>query len=453
MSEALARATQDEIASLEGPLLVAASGGADSTALACLAAAAAPDRVTLAHVEHGWSDAGPALRHAVEALGERLGVPVRVRALPATPARAGVEGGARAARYDALAALADGGLVLTGHTATDDVETALMRLARGTGLRGLGGAQRLGQVRTARVARPLLGWTREQVRSWLTQRAIAWVEDPTNAALERSRNLARHVVLPALSKIGDAAALHRSVDVLRDDAEALRWWASGTRSALTVWRSDEALELHAEALSRLPAPVRRAVLRDATAAVGACAVDRDGIDRLDALVAAKPGSTATARRCRAERGWLHLRIAAVDDPRQPLIWPRPPAAVALEREARFGEWKIVQAGAGEGADFVLDPGRAEGPLVLRGVAPDEPFVARGTGREQAAGAWAAERARSPWRDAHLTGVCDDRGPLWLLGVRPGARAAADPGSVGLRLRVETPHSVLAFLRDPPTLRR
>ncbi len=445
--------TRARIAAIDGPIVVAASGGADSTALSELAHEAAPGRVRLVHVEHGWSDAGPALRAQVEAHASILGVPVVVVPLGSLPARQGVEGAARAARYEALAAVADGATILTGHTADDDIETVLFRLARGTGVAGLRGAQPEGVVGSARVVRPMLAWTRRGVRDWLTSRGLTWREDPTNADVTRARNRVRRDIVPALCEVGAADSLVRSVRQIGRDARVLDGLVARALDAATIASGDELRVLDVCGLAQANEELAAAILHAATRAVGAHGVDQAGVARLARLVHGRPGSCVRARQLRAERGFRELRLQRQPNPRERLDWGIDGfAPLQLDAPSRFGEWSLTRAGE-QPADHVVDPHVVKGQLTLRRVRDDEPFEAWRTGRVRSAGEWSAAVARAPWRRHHLIGLCDEAGPLWLLGVRRGARAALPLDASGVRLQVEKRHSFLAFLPDPPTLRR
>src|SRR5436309_14512587 len=145
----LARRLAAALAAPGGPragehLLVAVSGGPDSTALLAALAELAPGhglRLTAAHVDHGLRGAeGAAEADAVAALATRLGVPF-VRCAVTVSAGPDLEARARRARYQALARLAGevgARRIVTGHTQDDQVETVLLRLLRGAGRRGLG---------------------------------------------------------------------------------------------------------------------------------------------------------------------------------------------------------------------------------------------------------------------------------------------------------------------------
>ena len=207
-------------------LVVAVSGGPDSVALLHLVVAARPDlRLVVGHVRHGLRD-DAADAEAATANAAALDVPVRV--LPVdVGAGEGPEDTARHARLQALTALArEVGAtgVALGHTADDQAETLLLRLARGTGLDGLGGMA----VATPRdgvvLLRPLLGLRRVVVHAvsdgWPT------ATDPTNDAdPDQRRGRARREALPALGRLrpddGDPVpALARLADLVGADTAA-----------------------------------------------------------------------------------------------------------------------------------------------------------------------------------------------------------------------------------------
>lgn len=191
-----------------GPVAVALSGGADSTALLLLAARAfgeqaGPSRPLRAiHIHHGLQEAADAFQRHCEALCERLCVPLQVVAVQARHAPGeSPEDAARRARYAALAQAAQGqgaATVWLGHHADDQVETLLLALSRGAGLPGLASMparfERAGMV----FERPLLHLPAPQIRLWLRAQGVAWVEDPTNGDVAFTRNRIRHQVLPAL---------------------------------------------------------------------------------------------------------------------------------------------------------------------------------------------------------------------------------------------------------------
>lgn len=206
----------------EASVVVACSGGPDSTALAHLVHDARPDlEVCLGHVRHGlrddWHDLDVATTHAAW-----LGLPLLCREVEVVPDGKGLEAAARDVRHAALRDIAEergASAVLLGHTADDQAETLLLRLARGTGLDGLAGMDAEGE----RLVRPLLRLRREDVRRFVEFEGLPVAHDPTNDDREVRRAVVRHDVLPVLARVaGDpVGALGRLADLVRDDTLAL----------------------------------------------------------------------------------------------------------------------------------------------------------------------------------------------------------------------------------------
>ncbi|MBQ8880806.1 MAG: tRNA lysidine(34) synthetase TilS [Oscillospiraceae bacterium] len=133
------------------------------------------------------------------------------------PGAKGLEAAAREARYAFLCSLS--GKVATAHTASDNAETVLMHMVRGTGLRGLGGVTPV----NGNVIRPMLSITREEVLTFLAEYSIPYVEDSSNAGDAFLRNRLRHFVMPLLEKENPSLAQNLSAMALRlrQDEEAL----------------------------------------------------------------------------------------------------------------------------------------------------------------------------------------------------------------------------------------
>ncbi len=218
----LERVLADGLIAPGEPVVAMLSGGRDSVCMADLAVrAAGAAEVTALHVNYGLrDDAGEDERHC-EALCESLGVELAVER-PRRPEGPGnLQAWARDARYAAAAALAEPrrATIVTGHTADDQVETILYRLASSPSRRALLGMK----PRDGRLARPLLGFTREQTTAYCEERGLAWREDASNAGAAYARNRVRAGLLPELARIHPAAARNvlRTAALLRDEAEVL----------------------------------------------------------------------------------------------------------------------------------------------------------------------------------------------------------------------------------------
>ena len=202
------RLTSPPDARRRGPgeaVLVACSGGADSSALV-LALASAGARGVVAHIVHDLRPrrVAHADRDAARRLAERVGWPfvtasVRVKALPGN-----AEANARRARYQALARLAAKRslrFIATAHHADDQIETVLMRLLRGAGPSKLAGIRERRGLSGAILIRPMLCISRAQARAICSAAGWKWREDATNADRTRLRARLRAEVVPRLRRI------------------------------------------------------------------------------------------------------------------------------------------------------------------------------------------------------------------------------------------------------------
>ena len=186
------------------PLAVAFSGGADSTALLLACAEKWPGQVSAIHIHHGLQAAADGFERHCQAFCQRLGVPLRVMRVDARHAPGqSPEEAARSARYAALRQCAEGVQppiqhIALAQQADDQVETLLLALSRGAGLPGLSAMPTHWERDGICYYRPLLEVSGEDLRDWLRQRGVIWIEDPTNADEQYTRNRIRARLLPAL---------------------------------------------------------------------------------------------------------------------------------------------------------------------------------------------------------------------------------------------------------------
>jgi tRNA(Ile)-lysidine synthase len=224
------------------PVLVLLSGGRDSVCLLDLAVRLA-DGVEALHVNYGLREAADADQAHCAALCERLGVRMHVHR-PGTPV-GNVQAWAREERYGAARRIGRGDIA-AGHTASDQVETVLYRLAASPGRRALLGMRE----REGRIVRPLLGVTRAETAAHCRARGLAWREDESNPTSTRGR--IRAELLPALRALHPAAEQNilRTLELLRDEAEVLD-------AVLDAALADAGDPPAAAALRELPPALRR----------------------------------------------------------------------------------------------------------------------------------------------------------------------------------------------------
>jgi len=224
----------------KGDVVIAGvSGGADSVCLLfvlCALRETLGFRVKTCHVNHGLRGAeADEDEEYVRRLCRELEVPCRffhenVELIAAKRKQSPEEAG-RMVRREAFLAMCreDGGTkIATAHHRDDNAETVLLNMARGTGLKGLGGIR----PAAGRWIRPLLALTGEQTREYLKERGIAWREDATNSGDDYTRNRIRHNVLPVLEEqVNRGAAAH--LDELSRQAQEI--WDYLERGVDLAW--------------------------------------------------------------------------------------------------------------------------------------------------------------------------------------------------------------------------
>lgn len=298
---------------------------------------ARPASLAAAHVNHGLrgedAEADAAL---VRAQAGALRLPIFEAALPpgslsaarGEPSTTGTapEDAARRGRYEALRGLAeraDAACVATAHTADDQAETVLFRMARGAGLRGLRGMPAKGRVLGVRVVRPFLDVTREQVLDYLARHRIPYRLDTTNESLAPARNLIRLEILPRLKarvNAGIRSALLREAALFREADEYLEAEAHRHLERVVVERSQSKILLDATRLLDYPKLLRSYLFRCAVLELNGAIRDftTAHIDALHSLV------TLSSRRsadlplglvARRERGRIVL-TRRLREPRQ-----------------------------------------------------------------------------------------------------------------------------------------
>ncbi len=202
-------------------LAVAVSGGADSVALLLLLLDLRVELgivLSVAHVNHNLrgleSDQD---EQFVTELARRHGLEFHMRDAPLAQRDSGIEAAARKLRYDFFLELTCDrrvSKIATAHTLDDQAETVLLRILRGTGIRGLSGIHpRIVFAGQGEVVRPLLGLRRSDLEAFLAAKAQPWREDSSNRDLAFLRNRVRHRLLPLLKEDFGAAALENLADL------------------------------------------------------------------------------------------------------------------------------------------------------------------------------------------------------------------------------------------------
>ena len=401
------------------PLLVMLSGGADSVCLLDVAVEVGA-RVSALHVNYGLRPEAAGDEAHCRALCERLGVRLHVeRAL--LPEEGNLQSHAREARYRAAEATAEGDYA-AAHTASDQAETVLYRLATSPGRRALLGME----PRRGRLVRPLLEVTAEETRAHCRARGLAWREDASNADPRFARSRVRHDLLGALRAIGPAPerAIAETALLLRDEAEVLDAAVAG---ALERLGGGPAVEL--AALRELPAGLTRLVLRRLAedAAGEARALPRGEVEAVLAL-GARGGTQSRdlggGLTAVVEYGTLRFRLGSGV--------LAPPGAVGLPvpGAARFGAWEVEARADGPG-EVAVSRGAISDGLVVRGWRDGDRMRPVGAGGTKTLQDLFTDR-KVPRELRRTLPVVEAGGEIvWVAGVALDERFAAADGEAGM----------------------
>ena len=416
-------------------IAVGVSGGADSVALLRFLAALRPQfgwDLVVCHIHHGLRGAEADRDECfVRALAEQLGLPCAVSRIDAAALalrdHISVEEAGRTARYAFFAQTAgEEGRIATAHTLDDSIETVLMNLVRGTGLRGLCGIPRI----RGNIVRPLLDCTRAEVEDYLGALGQPYCTDSTNLTDDYTRNRIRHDILPRLCALNPnfPGAMARMLPRL------------AAQQALTdCLAAQSAQQLHAacgglsrQGLSALPEPVcDRLLLR---------LLEQN---RLPVSAAAVERMTETLRTGGkldlAARSWFFVAqgdLAAViyappgGIPPVPVPLPQEETPVILpfspQKSLKLTLCNKIVANTSEKFNISLlkdaiDCDRIKGYSFMRTRRPGDTFI---VGKKQLSlgEAWAAAGIPALLRPALMV-LADEQGVLWAEGIGSSSRAA------------------------------
>ena len=416
-------------------IAVGVSGGADSVALLRFLAALRPQfgwDLVVCHIHHGLRGAEADRDECfVRALAEQLGLPCAVSRIDAAALalrdHISVEEAGRMARYAFFAQTAgEGGRIATAHTLDDSIETVLMNLVRGTGLRGLCGIPRI----RGNIVRPLLDCTRAEVEDYLGALGQPYCTDSTNLTDDYTRNRIRHDILPRLCALNPnfPGAMARMLPRL------------AAQQALTdCLAAQSAQQLHAacgglsrQGLSALPEPVcDRLLLR--LLEQNCLPVSAAAVERMTETL--RTGGKLDL----AARSWFFVAqgdLAAViyappgGIPPVPVPLPQEETPVILpfspQKSLKLTLCNKIVANTSEKFNisllkYAIDCDKIKGYSFMRTRRPGDTFI---VGKKQLSlgEAWAAAGIPALLRPALML-LADEQGVLWAEGIGSSSRAA------------------------------
>ena len=296
-------------------LLLAVSGGPDSTALLLMAArwAQQPRRpsVAAATVDHAMREGSRAEAEAVGALARRLGVAHHLIEWRGLKPRSRIQERAREARYRLLGACAEqvgADVVVTAHHADDQAETVIFRLLRGSGIAGLRGMEDAAAHGRLTLARPLLGLRKAELVAYCEARGEPFAHDPSNDDPRFARtHLRRLTGLLAAEGLGvdEIARLSRRAARM-EEAVAMQARAAAERLG---WAS-AAPTRDASALLDEPSEIVQRLLAAEIARVGGKPPRQIRLEAVEALAQALRRARAQNKALRANVGGVSVRMSA-----------------------------------------------------------------------------------------------------------------------------------------------
>jgi tRNA(Ile)-lysidine synthase len=405
------------------PLLVMVSGGGDSVALLDIAHRLGASVAAL-HVNYGLREDAGTDEDLVRDLTDRLGVPLHVHRV--TLPEGNLQELARDARYALAEQVAEGDYA-AAHTASDQAETVLYRLAVSPGSRALHGMA----ARRGRLVRPLLEVTRDEVRDYLRARGLEWREDPSNADRRFARARVRHDVLDALRELSPAAerTIAETARQLREEAEVLD---SAVAEALAGLGGGSAISF--DALKEHPPALRRLILRSLAERAGLAprALSRRETEEILALGDHGTKSLDLGGGLRAVAEYGTLRFTRSGDAEPPA-----PVELTVPGRARFGDWELEARVGGRGDVAVTDLGS---PVTVRAWRDGDRMRPAGLGGSKSLQDLFTDR-KVPRALRRTLPVVESRGEIvWVAGVAVDERFAAEegaPGTVALTARSAT----------------
>lgn len=328
-------------------IVVALSGGVDSTVLLHLLRFSLPRlelEVVAAHLDHAMRPESAADAAWVRGLSGAWQVPLRGHRLEEAPSN---EAQARSARYRFLTRVkeAEGAVaIVTAHHMDDQVETVLYRIARGTGIRGLGG---LSARRAPGVIRPLLAEPRDAIVEYARRHWLGWRTDSTNEDMARARNRIRHRVLPELERVhpGVRESLLRLARNAQLHQEAVDTLIEPRLADAVLAAVPGRLTLDREALLALPRPVRVQVVRALARRAGVRLDEAGTANAVEFITTGRSGTgihLPGGARLSREFGTVHLVTGPVE--REPAARRERDRSLRIPNPRGPGEGKALVAG-------------------------------------------------------------------------------------------------------------
>ena len=438
-------------------ILVALSGGADSTALLLVCQQYAQSngiKLAVAHLNHNLTSVADDTEAWVAELCRSLSIELFTKsadvAAYARTQRLSTEAAGRELRYRFLAEVAkrlNGYVVVTGHTRDDQAETVIMHILRGSGLQGLRGISKRSQINVSgvplTVVRPLLEATHTNCIEICQALKVEYREDPSNALPDFTRNRIRNELLPLMESITPRAtdAIIRLVSNVGDDLNLLDHLLEESGFEVKVC-SHNVLSFDRTLFNQLESALRKRALFTAWRLLGAERgyLTQEQVGKMLALAEGASGKLLTLPNRVLFRTTYRRVLLAVEDAYEYCAGPQ----LTTERELPLGQTVELAPGIGittrlvdsdaagpstAGSTVYLDPNLADNGLKLRARLPGDRFNPLGSNSDDKLKRFFINQHVPEWRRDKVPLVTCDRGIAWVAGYRIADWAKLPPDSL------------------------
>jgi tRNA(Ile)-lysidine synthase len=427
-------------------VLVGYSGGADSTCLLHMLRKLGKG-VCAGHLHHGMRKEADDEMAKCEGFAQQIDIPILTGKtdVPGLAAglKVGMEEAGRHARYEFFERAADAlgcDLIATAHTKTDQAETVLLNMVRGSGLSGLAGIP----SKRGKVVRPMLPFSREEAREYCHRHGLWFHDDPANEDIGNARTRVRLNVIPELESINSAAvdnitrmaARVRAEDELLDSmaAAALERAELRPNGDLHFLTEDAEAYFTTEALASVPVPLLKRCVR-LLARVFGTQLESDEIDRIAAEIHVRSGLGAvTAPGGEVVFEWSQERLTVRSLAENEAF--RFPLTVPGETYADELGWKLVAHPVDatpanwsrSGFTTFLDPAALKGNLYFRSLQPGDRIQPLGFDGSRKVADILSEQGATQSLRQRLPIICDMLGPVWVPGYCASERCKPQQGT-------------------------
>jgi tRNA(Ile)-lysidine synthase len=424
-------------------VVVAVSGGPDSVCLLHLLLQISQElnlQLFVAHLNHMLREEAIQEEKFVRELARKHSLPFyseRIEVAKLLKKGETLEEGARRIRYDFLRRAGErfsAAKIALGHNADDLVETVLLNLIRGTGIRGMRGIPPMRKEGSITFIRPLINIWREEITDYLREKNIPYMIDRSNLSLQFTRNRIRHQVIPLLEEINPKVklAIHRLAEIAGEINSYIEEEARKGKEKILEGKSESSLYIKISPLLAFHPALQKEILRSILDEFSTYEIGREEIEKI--LGVGKSGGAITlpgrieVRRVgdvlqfkKGREGKIEYEIA-LNIPGSTSI---PEARLRIEAEIIEKNYLIKDATCRE---VTLDMDGIKGGLIARNWRRGDRFIPLGMGNEKKLQDIFVDKKIPREERRRIPIICDEEGIVWVVGVGISERVKVREGT-------------------------